>query len=92
MTRRTDYSQWFLGALTILAREAFREFTVTGCARHYVYYRPHGLEFRVIVDDGDVPAGLVLAASEHVPANLEHAQLVRWFHARLSSVPVLPPQ
>ena len=87
-----SYSQWFLAALPQLAREAFAAFTATGCARHYVYDRPHGLAFAVIVDGGDVPDGMLLATAEHVPSNLEHAHLVRWFHDRLSRVPVLPTE
>jgi hypothetical protein len=87
-----SYSQWFLAALPQLAREAFAAFAATGCGRHHVYYRPHGLAFAVIQDGGEVPADMVLATGEHVPPNLDRAQLVRWFHARLSNVPVFPTE
>ena len=90
MRQTTGYSQWYVDATSAVAREADRALRNTGCAPHFLYYKPHGLAFCVVVDEGEVPDGYVLVTNERIPGNLTIDHLTRWVRKYTGSVPVLP--
>jgi hypothetical protein len=84
-----SYAQWFNEATAQAARDAFRLFAETGCAQHWLYFKPNGLEFRIAQEK---PDGFELVTGEAVPSSLEHAGLTAWVRRYAATVPVLPKE
>jgi hypothetical protein len=82
-----NYSQWFVESTSRAAREAFRTFQETGCAEHWFYYKPNGLEFSVAQSK---PEGFELVTGERVPSDRTIDALAGWMRDRAARVPVLP--
>ena len=90
MKQTTSYAQWYVGATARVAKQAFDALLATGGAPHYLYYKPNGLEFRVVRDGDDTPDGFVLATGERIPSDLAFDQLTQWVCRFTRDVPVLP--
>jgi len=84
-----NYSIWFTEATRRVAEQADQLLRSTGCATHYLYYKPRGLEFRVLCEDS-THEGLELVVGEKVPGHLTLEQLTSWVRQHASSCPVLP--
>ena len=90
MKQTTGYSQWYVDATARVAKQAFAALGETGCAPHYLYYKPHGLAFCVVIDAGYVPEGYTLATNERIPGHTTLDQLTAWVRKHTGGVPVLP--
>jgi len=86
----TNYSQWFTGATTQAAQDAFAAFKASGCYPHYLYFKPHGLAFAVVMDETKTPDGFELVTNERIPADRTLEGLTAWIRKHTASVPVLP--
>jgi hypothetical protein len=85
-----NYSQWFVEATTRVAQDAFKAFRDTGCAPHFLYYKPNGLSFVVVAEGFDKPEGYELATGDRIPSNRTIEGLTAWVRERTSGLPVLP--
>jgi len=86
----TSYAQWFALEMPRLTDRAFLAFRDTGCAPHYLYFKPHGLEFAIVCEGANPPAGFELATGERIPTGRDRAGLTAWFTSNTARVPVLP--
>lgn len=82
-----SYALWYVEATAAVAREAFRKIVETGCAQHWLYFKPNGLEFAVAQEK---PEGFELVTGEHIPGDRTVDQLIAWVRTYAGSVPVLP--
>lgn len=84
------YSQWYVVETERVAREADAAFRATGCYPHYLYYKPQGLAFAVVMDEMEKPDGFELVTGERIPSDRTIDQLTMWVRRMTASVPVLP--
>jgi hypothetical protein len=82
------YSQWFTLSVQASAKEAFARM-MKGESELFLYYRPHGLEFKVLACDENAE-GLELVFRQKIPTNLTLDQLCMMFARDCARVPVLP--
>jgi len=85
-----SYSQWYNEATIQVARDAFKAFALSGCYPHYLYFKPQGLAFAVVIDDGEKPEGYELVTGERIPSSLTLEQLTGWVRRMTARTPVLP--
>jgi hypothetical protein len=89
MQTTTSYAQWFVTAVGQLADRLDTALRATNCAPHYVWFKPHGLEFTIGQED-ERPEGFELATGEAFRGDLSRDQMAARLHGLLSRVPVLP--
>jgi hypothetical protein len=89
----TGYLQWYVNATAAVAKEAhvmmMRDPAFQCGTALYLYYKPNGLEFRIISEMQD-STGYELVTSERLPTHLTQEQLTHWVRRFTGSVPVLP--
>lgn len=87
----TSYAQWFTNAVAAAADTAWtRYMREPGVFALYLYFKPFGLDFKVVADGEPVPPGYELITSERIPSDKTREQVSMWMHPLCSRAPVLP--
>ena len=76
----TSYAQWYVQATAQVASDAFKAFRETGCAPHYLYFKPHGLMFAIVQEDMPKPEGFELVTGERIPSDRSQSDSVAAIH------------
>lgn len=81
----TETKLWTLARRT--AEAAQRSFAETGCAAHYLYFKPQGFDLAIAQD---APAGFELGDGQALRGSMTTDQLTRWVYDRARRYPILP--
>ena len=88
--KTVSYADWYVLATARIASDAFKAFGETGCAPHYLYFKPNGLMFAIVQEDMPKPEGFELVTGERIPSDRTLEGLTYWIRMMTARTPVLP--